>query len=139
MTIRQLDMALDKQTFDLFKKGLTATLNQVDGEWATSLMKQYQIANVCEGAMFTAALRPSFESWRDMFIARKKYDTGCPQFDEILKETNSFILFQENLMQYFEWLGVSSAESIGLIKKISKKKIKPDDFNKLEKDYMRIG
>lgn len=132
MTIRQLDMALDKQTFDLFKKGLTATLNQVDGEWATSLMKQYQIANVREGAMFTAALRPSFESWRDMFIARKMYDTGCPQFDEVLKETNSFILFQENLMQYFEWLGVSPAESIGLIKKISKKKIKPDDFNKLE-------
>ena len=26
-------------------------------------------------------------------------------------------------MQYFEWLGVTPAESIGLIKKISKKKI----------------
>lgn len=132
MTIQQLDKALDSKTFDLFKKGLTATLNQVDGDWATSLMKQYQITNVREGAMFTAALRPSFESWRDMFISRVKYDTGCPQFDEVLKETGSFILFQENLMQYFEWLGVSPAESISLIKKISKKKIKPEDFSKLE-------
>lgn len=132
MTIQQLDKALDDKTFELFKKGLTATLNQVDGEWATSLMKQYQITSVREGAMFTAALRPSFESWRDMFISRTKYNTGCPQFDEVLKETNSFILFQENLMQYFEWLGVSPAESIGLIKKISKKKIKPEDFSKLE-------
>lgn len=132
MTIQQLDKALDSKTFDLFKKGLTATLNQVDGDWATSLMKQYQITNVREGAMFTAALRPSFESWRDMFISRAKYDTGCPQFDEVLKETGSFILFQENLMQYFEWLGVSPAESISLIKKISKKKIKPEDFSKLE-------
>ena len=35
-------------------------------------------------------------------------------------------------MQYFEWLGVTPAESIGLIKKISKKKIKPDDFKNLE-------
>lgn len=132
MTIQELDKALDTKTFDLFKKGLTATLNQVDGDWATSLMKQYQIENVREGAMFTAALRPSFESWRDMFISRAKYETGCPQFDEVLKETGSFILFQENLMQYFEWLGVSPAESIGLIKKISKKKIKPEDFSKLE-------
>ena len=35
-------------------------------------------------------------------------------------------------MQYFEWLGITPAESIGLIKKISKKKIKPEDFTKLE-------
>ena len=35
-------------------------------------------------------------------------------------------------MQYFEWLGVTPAESIGLIKKISKKKIKPEDFSSLE-------
>ena len=132
MTIKQLDDALDDKTFELFKKGLTATLNQVDGEWATSLMKQYQITSVREGAMFTAALRPSFESWRDMLISRTKYETGCTQFDEVLKETKSFILFQENLMQYFEWLGISPAESIGLIKKISKKKIKPEDFANLE-------
>jgi DNA polymerase III alpha subunit len=39
---------------------------------------------------------------------------------------------QECLMQYFEWLNVSPADSIGLIKKISKKKIKPNDFKKLE-------
>ena len=132
MSIQQLNEALDDKTFELFKKGLTATLNQVDGDWATSLMKQYQATNVRECAMFVAALRPSFESWRDMFISRTKYNTGCPQFDEVLKETGSFILFQENLMQYFEWLGVSPAESIGLIKKISKKKIKPEDFAKLE-------
>lgn len=35
-------------------------------------------------------------------------------------------------MQYFNWLGVTPAESIGLIKKISKKKIKPQDFANLE-------
>lgn len=34
-------------------------------------------------------------------------------------------------MKYFEWLGVSPAESIGLIKKISKKKIHQEDFDNL--------
>ena len=132
MSIRELDAALDDKTFALFKKGLTATLNQVDGDWATLLAKQYGISSIREAAMFTAALRPSFESWRNKFISRANYNSGCAQFDEVLKETGSFILFQENLMQYFEWLGVSPAESIGLIKKISKKKIKPEDFSKLE-------
>ena len=36
-------------------------------------------------------------------------------------------------MQYFEWLGISPADSIGLIKKISKKKIKQEHFDELEK------
>ena len=36
-------------------------------------------------------------------------------------------------MQYFEWLGVTPSESIGLIKKISKKKIHQEDFDELEK------
>ena len=35
-------------------------------------------------------------------------------------------------MKFFEWLGVTPAESIGLIKKISKKKIKQKDFDNLE-------
>ena len=138
MTIKELDAALDDKVFDLFKHSLTATLNQVDGDWATSLARQYSISNVREASMFVAALRPSFESWRDKFISRADNKTGCIQFDEVLRETNSFILFQENLMQYFEWLGVSPAESIGLIKKISKKKIKPEDFSNLE-DRLRAN
>lgn len=132
MTIKELENALDDKTFNMLKNGLTSTLNQVDGEWATKLAKQYGISSLRECAMFTAALRPSFESWRDLFISRNKYDTQCPQFDKVLKETDSFILFQENLMQFFEWLGISPAESIGLIKKISKKKIKQEDFDRLE-------
>ena len=35
-------------------------------------------------------------------------------------------------MQYFEWLGISPSTSIHLIKRISKKKIKQEDFDNLE-------
>lgn len=132
MTIKELEEHLDEKVWKLFEDGITATLNQVDGEWASSLAKQYKIHSVGEAAMFTAALRPSFSSWRDIFINRQPYSTGCEQLDEVLKQTHSLILFQENLMQYFEWLGVSPAESIGLIKKISKKKIHQEDFDALE-------
>ena len=83
-------------------------------------------------APFTAAGRPSFDAWRDDFIERKPFTTGSKYLDEVLSETEGRITFQETLMTYFQWLGVTPAESIGLIKKISKKKIHPEDFEALE-------
>lgn len=132
MTVNELLDNLDDKTWSMFENGLTCTLNQADGDWATSLLRQYKPKNVAELASFTACLRPFFNSWRDDFISRKKFSTGSKHLDEVLSSTQSYILYQESLMQYFEWLGITPAESIGLIKKISKKKIKQSDFDKLE-------
>lgn len=132
MTIKELMDNIDDKVWQLYEDGITCTLNQCDGDWATRLLMQYKPQNLRELTMFIACIRPSFESWRDTFIQRKLYSTGSKQLDEVLESTNGFILFQENLMQYFDWLGVSPAESIGLIKKISKKKIHQEDFDALE-------
>ena len=132
ITVSELLNSLDNRIWDIFEKGLTCTLNQVDGDWATSLLKEFKPHTVSDMAMFVACLRPFFNSWRDKFISRDTFTTGSIHLDKILSSTNSYILFQENLMQYFEWLGVTPAESIGLIKKISKKRIKPEDFKSLE-------
>lgn len=132
MSVYELENNLDEQTFDLFNKGLTATLNQADTNFGSQLAQKYKIHSVREAAMFTAALRPSFESWRDKFMSRENYSTDCKELDDILESTDHYILYQENLMAFFEWLDVTPAESIGLIKKISKKKIKQSDFDNLE-------
>lgn len=122
----------DERIWDLFKKGLTCTLNQVDSDNGMHQAKRYGISSFEEGAFIAAAIRPSFDAWRDRFLDRVQYSTGSKDLDSVLTMSQHYILFQENLMQYFEWLGVTPAESIGLIKKISKKKIKPDDFQNLE-------
>lgn len=122
----------DQRIWDLFKNGITCTLNQVDSDNGMQQAKRYKISSFEDGAHLTAAIRPSFDSWREQFLNREKYTTGSTQLDDVLKETHGYILFQESLMQYFDWLGVTPAESIGLIKKISKKKIKPQDFTNLE-------
>lgn len=132
ITVKELFESLNDNIWDIFKKGLTCTLNQVDGDWATSLLKKFKPKTISDMAMFVACLRPFFEPWRDGFIKRDKFSTGSSYLDKILTSTKSYIIFQENLMQYFEWLGVTPAESIGLIKKISKKKIHPEDFRALE-------
>ncbi len=132
MPIRKLLQNIDDKVWNLFSKGLTCTLNQCDGEWATKLLMQYKPANLTELSKFVASLRPFFNTWRDLFIKRQPYSTGSKELDSVLESTNGYILFQENLMQYFDWLGVTPAESIGLIKKISKKKIHQEDFDALE-------
>lgn len=132
LTVNQLLNDLDDRIWKIYADGITCTLNQVDSDYATSLMKRYKCKSVGEIAQFTAAVRPSFDAWRDDFLDRKPFTTGSKHLDEVLAETEGRITFQETLMTYFQWLGVTPAESIGLIKKISKKKIHPEDFEKLE-------
>ena len=122
----------DNRVWALFKNGITCTLNQVDSDNGMHQAKRYGISSFEDGAFIAAAIRPSFDSWRERFLNRDDYSTGSIDLDSVLSMTNHYILFQENLMQYFEWLGVTPGESIGLIKKISKKKIKPEDFTSLE-------
>ena len=122
----------DKNVWDLFANGITCTLNQVDSDNGMQQAKRYGIKSFEDGALIAAAIRPSFDAWRPKFLNHEEYSTGSKDLDEVLKQTQHYILFQENLMQYFDWLGITPAESIGLIKKISKKKIKPEDFQKLE-------
>ena len=132
LTVNQLFKSLDDRIWKLYADGITCTLNQVDSDYSTSLMKRYKVRSVGELSQFTAAVRPSFDAWRDDFIERRPFTTGSTHLDEVLSETRGMITFQETLMTYFQWLGVTPAESIGLIKKISKKKIHPEDFEALE-------
>lgn len=122
----------DDRIWKLIADGMTCTLNQIDSDNGRDQAQKYGIKSFEEGAFVAAAIRPSFDSWREGFLSRKHYTTGSRDLDKVLHETGGYILFQESLMRYFDWLGVSPAESIGLIKKISKKKIKQEDFDNLE-------
>ena len=122
----------DDRIWKLIADGMTCTLNQIDSDNGRDQAQKYGIKSFEEGAFVAAAIRPSFDSWREGFLSRKHYTTGSKDLDEVLHETGGYILFQESLMRYFDWLGVTPAESIGLIKKISKKKIKQEDFDSLE-------
>ena len=128
----------DDRIWNLLADGMTCTLNQIDSSNGTHQAKRYGIKSFEEGALLAAAIRPSFDSWREKFLNHEAYTTGSDQLDAVLNSTGGYILFQENLMEYFQWLGVTPAESIGLIKKISKKKIKPQDFAKLEKRIRKV-
>ena len=41
--------------------------------------------------------------------------------DEVLKDSYSYMLYQESIMAFLNWLGIDMKETYGIVKKISKK------------------
>lgn len=137
-TIQEIDNLFDAATFDIYKNGLTSTINQADSDFATGLVTRYKPQNVSEMSAFVAIIRPGCASLLQDFIDRKPYTTGVPELDEILIEGNHRMIYQELIMKYLIWLGIPETGSYDIIKKIAKKKFKEAELAEL-KDKLLIG
>ena len=131
-TIRELDKLLDDKTFDIYKYGITCTINQADSDFATGLIKRYCPKSVSEMSAFVAIIRPGCSKLLQDFIDRKPYTTGVSELDELLIEGNHRMIYQELIMKYLIWLGIPDTGSYDIIKKISKKKFKEPELAELK-------
>lgn len=131
-TIKDLDKLLDEKTFEIYKNGLTCTINQADSDYATSLVKQYMPQSLSEMSAFVAIIRPGCKSLLDDFINRQPYSTNVEELDEILIEGNHRMIYQELIMKYLIWLGIPETGSYDIIKKIAKKKFKEPELVELK-------
>lgn len=132
-SVKELKTLLDDKVWNLYERGYTASLNQVNSDWATKLVMQYKPKSVEELTAFVAAIRPGFASLLDNFIQRKPYSTGVLELDELLRSSFHYMLYQENTMEYLTWLGIEEDETYGIIKKIAKKKFEEKELEKLKK------
>lgn len=135
-TILELDKLIDKKTWDIYSNGLTCTINQVDSDFATGLVKTYKPKSVAELSAFVACIRPGCASLLQDFIHRKPYTTGVPKLDELLKDGSHRMIYQELIMKYLIWLGVKEDNSYGIIKKIAKKKFKEEELKELKEKLL---
>lgn len=135
-SIAQLTEKLDDKTWDIYAKGLTATINQVDSDYATGLVKRYKPKSVAEMSAFVAILRPGCASLLQDFIDRKPYTTGVEKLDELLIDGSHRMIYQELIMKYLIWLGVPEDNSYGIIKKIAKKKFKEKELVELKNNLL---
>lgn len=135
-TIREMDNLLDEKTFDIYKNGLTSTINQADSDFATGLVTKYCPKSVSEMSAFVAIIRPGCASLLQDFIDRKPYTTGVEELDEILIEGNHRMIYQELIMKYLIWLGIPETGSYDIIKKIAKKKFKEAELELLKKQLL---
>lgn len=112
----------DPEVWDLYEKGLTATLNQTGTDSGTPQIVQYKPRNIRELSGWVSAIRPAFSSMKSYFLNREGFSYGIPEFDEILQESDNYILYQENIMSALVYAGFSEDETYGLLKAIAKKK-----------------
>lgn len=129
--IPELIANLDDKVWNLYRDGITTTLNQTDSDFATNLVKKYNPTSYEELSAFVAAIRPGFASLLDTFINRKKYSNGVEALDRLLENTQNFMLYQESVMNYLVWLGMPEDITYEIIKKIAKKTLKKEEIEEL--------
>lgn len=135
-TINELDNFLDDKTFDVYRKGLTCSINQADSDYATGLVMRYKPKSLAEMSSFVAIIRPGCASLLDDFIERKPYTTGVKALDNILEDSEHRLIYQESIMKYLIWLGISEPQSYDVIKKIAKKKFKEPELKALKEQLL---
>ena len=135
-SINELNELLDEKTFDIYKNGLTCSINQADSDYATNLVMKYKPQSLAEMSAFVAIIRPGCASLLDDFISRKPYTTGVDALDNILEDSEHRLIYQESIMKYLIWLGISEPQSYDVIKKIAKKKFKEPELKELKSQLL---
>lgn len=135
-TIKELDNLLDDKTFEVYRKGLTCSINQADSDYATNLVMRYKPKSLAEMSSFVAIIRPGCASLLDDFIERKPYTTGVKALDNLLEDSEHRLIYQESIMKYLIWLGISEPQSYDVIKKIAKKKFKEPELKALKEQLL---
>lgn len=114
----------DVAVWDIYAKGLTIGINQCEKEATIRKVIKYKPHNISELAAFIAAIRPAFKSMYSKLENREDFSYGIPAFDNILQTPEmpqSFILYQEQMMNTLNYAGFPIDECYGIIKAISKK------------------
>jgi DNA polymerase III alpha subunit len=136
-SINELKEKLDDKVWDLYARGLTSTLNQVETELTTQLVMQYKPQTVAELSAFVAAIRPGFASLLHKFINREKHSTEIPELDELLQDSYCYMLYQESIMKFLVWCGIHEDGTYDIIKKIAKKKFKEKEIQILKDKLLK--
>lgn len=130
-TIRELTSILNDKSYDMYKYGLTTTLNQADSDFATPMFQKYSPRNIAEVSQMVCMIRPGAASMLQDFLDRKPYTTGLKELDDLLSDSEGRMCYQESVMSFLIWLGIKESESYDILKKIAKKSFKEDELNEL--------
>ena len=121
----------DQAVWDIYAKGYTVGINQIEKEGSRNKCMNYKPHNVSELSAFVAAIRPGFKSMYDRFERRENFSWGIPTLDNLLRTEElpvSFLFFQEQVMSVLNFAGFPMDVCYGIIKSIAKKhpeKVKP--------------
>ena len=128
MTVDELEKACENHpsVWDIYSKGITLGINQVEGTATTARVAKYKPKNISELCAFVAAIRPGFKSMYKRFENREEFHYNIPSIDNLIQTEQfpqSYILYQEQVMQILHYAGIPLDETYGVIKNIAKKRV----------------
>lgn len=114
----------DKKVWDIYEKGITIGVNQCERQSTTNKAMKYKPKNLSELSAFIAGIRPSFKSMYSKFESREPFSYGIKALDNLLQTKEfpqSFILYQEQIMNVLNYSGFPMDECYSIIKAVAKK------------------
>lgn len=129
----------DKKTFELFKRGDTTGVFQLESSGMKRYLKELKPTVFDDIVAMVALYRPGPMQWIEDFIARKHGERSIeylhPAMEPALKNTYGVIVYQEQVMQIsIEMCGFTGGQSDTLRKAIGKKQV--EVMKKMKKDFI---
>lgn len=93
----------DNPTWDIYAKGITCCVNQVEQPKTMAKVMRYKPKNIEELCAFVANVRPAFQSNYDTFEKRKNFEYGIKEIDDLIKGeflNQSFFHIKNRLWKY---------------------------------------
>lgn len=116
----------EDKVWDVYKKGCTIGINQVEQAGTSSRVGKYAPTNISELCAFVAAIRPGFKSMYKRFESREPFSYNIKSLDDLIRTPDfpqSYILYQEMSMAVLNYAGIDMGECYSIIKNIAKKRV----------------
>lgn len=95
---------------------------QFEGNYAYDLLKRFQPRKINDLSLVNASLRPSGASYRDKLIAKEFNKNPSELIDNLLKDNNGFLVFQEDTIAFLQQIcGLSGSEADNIRRAIGRK------------------
>ena len=97
---------------------------QFEGSYAYDLLKKYQPRKINDLSLINASLRPSGASYRDRLIAGEFNHNPSELIDDLLKDNNGFLVFQEDVIAFLQQIcGLSGSDADNVRRAIGRKQL----------------
>lgn len=97
---------------------------QFEGSYAYDLLKKYQPKKINDLSLINASLRPSGASYRDRLIAGEFNHNPSELIDDLLKDNNGFLVFQEDVIAFLQQIcGLSGSDADNVRRAIGRKQL----------------
>lgn len=95
---------------------------QFEGDFAYTMLRQYEPHSIFDMSLITAALRPSGASYRDDLMQHKPHKNPSPIIDELLKENYGYLVYQEDVIKFLQQIcGMSGSDADNTRRAIARK------------------